>query len=252
MPEPRKLVHVRACEGLELSIDRGSLRINRSGRAPTHIPLSRMEVLHIDGNVTLSSNLLRAMCSAGVLVMLAALNETPDTELAPLGHADSSLASELDQLISSRKWQSAYAAWRERYLGERRASTLVTNLHMTAGAAVGDNAALLNLVLHRVPARQQAWHEMRKSVHSDARQILRAGQWPDARIRNPTPGPDLLELVKEVMEIEMIAMLYRQIRPIEPGPWYASQRSHIRETGRAAMFAFWRWMADRNARARLQ
>lgn len=252
MSAPRKLLQVRGRPGLRLCLQGPALRIDRPDNPTQWLPLERIGVLLVEGDLQLDTQLLRALVACGVQVHLLGVNEEDTLELAPLRLPSQGLAADLDALLEQPGWPRGYRHWRLRQLVWGAGRALGRYLPLRQLLALRSPSGLARLSLQQQPGRFELFQRSARLLRHEAQQLLREAGWPDERLRRPSPGPDARADLCNAMQMEVLRLLLREPAHCpcaEHALWYARHRSCLRQRGRATLESLQRWLADRMSSA---
>lgn len=249
MSEPsRRIIEVKGARDAMIALDHGALRFDYPHRAPSWMPLERVQGLVLDGPIGLGAGVIEALVGSGAHVQWRDRGGDPIAELWPHRAHKQDLAARLDELMRQPDWASAYSRWRLRQVIWDVREILRGTPHRKAAMISPDHPVrLVRSLLPGRPEQHRLLDRLGVYLRFEARRLLLQRGWPVERLREPTPGPDVTRDITLSMLWEAIAAL-RQAplrsgdRPID---WYARQRHRLLLRGQTTYVAFIRWLADR-------
>lgn len=240
--EPRKAVWIDLGRGFQLRTDGPALRIDGPHSPPLWVPWHRLELLVLEGDGILPTALLAEAGRHGVRIRFNR-GSGAVYDLEPAETIADSLDAQWDLLLELPGWRQSWQAWRLRQTLWAVARTL------------GQPVALGDALRHLHPlslcprlglprdATARALAALHGELRLDARHLLRDAGWSPARLRRPRPGPAVGRHLRRMLAFEMLRH-WRRGLPVEPGRWYARERSALLQRGRASLDGVLRWLAD--------
>lgn len=249
--DSRRVVHVRGTEGMQLALDGAALRLVQPGRAPVWMPLRRIALLVVQGDVLMPASLMSALMLSGAGVRLLATDGTAVADLVPARPEQASTAARLDELIQQVDWRKAYAHWRLRQSLWDAARAVGRGIAVSRLLQLARPGVMGRLLLAPWPSALGVFKVLAPLLLLDAAQLLAEQGWPRERRHAVRPGPDPRRDVAVAMRWAVLRELVRNPRVdvTQAAAWYAARRAGILARGRCTLDAFRRWLADRTGGA---
>lgn len=245
--EARRVVHVRGAEGTLLALDGPALRVVQPGRSPVWMPLSRISLLVVQGDVAVPTPLLAALVAQGAGVRLLAGDGALVADVVPARPDKPGIAANLDRLIQQVDWRKAYARWRLRQSLWDAARTIGRSVAVSQLLQLARPGMMGRLLLAPWPSALAVFKIVGPLVLLDAAQLLAEQGWPRERRQAVRPGPDPQRDVAVSMRWAVLRELLRnpRVEISNAAAWYATRRAGVVARGRCTLDAFRRWLADR-------
>lgn len=242
-PTARKTVWVNLASGHTLHCDGPALRVDSGSQRPSWIPWHRLELLMLEGQGQLPTDVLAQAARHGVRVRLVWGGQAV-CDLEPAQDISDSLDAQWDALLDRPEWRRSWRAFRLRQTLWAIARTLGRPVRLEEALRQLHPAALAIPLRMPAHALEEPLARISLPIKLDARCILRDAGWSAARLRRPRPGPDVSGHLRRMMAFEVVRH-WRQGLPAEPAHWYAARRQIIMARGRASLDGVLRWLADR-------
>jgi len=245
--ELRRVVHVRGAEGTLLALDGPALRLVQPGRSPVWMPLARISLLVVQGDIAVPTALLAALVAQGAGVRLLAADGTVVADVVGARAERVSTAANLDQLVQQVDWRKAYANWRLRQSLWDAARAIGRSMAVSQLVELARPGVMARLLLAPWPSALAVFKVVAPLVLLDAAQMLAEQGWPRERRQNPRPGPDPGRDVAVSMRWAVLRELLRnpRVEIVNASVWYATRRAGVLARGRCTLDAFRRWLVDR-------
>lgn len=242
--EPRKHLHIRAREGLQLRLeDAQSLLVERDGVVALRLPVPRIGVLAIEGDLALTTALLRVLTSHGVYIQLISPQGNLTTEIVQVADP-SPWESELDRLLEQIDWRPSYHHWRLRQNLWAAARALGKRVSVAELLSFRHPTRLARLMLAKRPRAERVYADIQSHIHHDLMSVMAEQHWPAVHRRRHPAGPHLKRDLLHAMQYEALQQIRRSAAR-DSAQWYAAHREQLRARARATLDSFAAWLSQR-------
>jgi hypothetical protein len=241
-PAPRKTLWVNLAAGHRLRCDGPALRIDSHQQPPSWMPWHRLELLVLEGDGELPTEVLVQAARHGVRVRMV-WHGSAVCDVEPTEDITDSLDAQWDALLDRPRWRHSWRAFRLRQTLWAVARTLSRPVRLDDALRWTHPQALATALKMPASELEDALARINTSIKLDVRLLLRDAGWSAVRLQRPRPGPDVSGHVRRMLAFEAVR-LWRQGLPQQPVHWYAARRHLLLARGRSSLDGVLRWLAD--------
>lgn len=242
----RRVVHVRGDADTRLLRDGPALRLEQPGRSPVWMPLQRIALLVVQGEVSLAPEVISAVLAAGAGLRLLRKDGAVIADVVPPAHEEPGTAAQLDEVLQQVDWRRAYTAWRMRQSLWDAARAIGRQFAVRELLRLARPGQMAKVMLAPLPGARAIFAAIAPLLALDALQLLADQGWPTERRKSARPGPDARRDLFQAMRWDALAELLRHPPSAsDANAWYVAHRESLLKRGRCTLDSLRRWLADR-------